>query len=149
MPDVANWAGLDTSPVSVRTAFRDPAAGDTADGGVFMSPTQQWLCTLDAVAVGDSYVAGIAVTPAGSIRVSVVDGALPAGAVLINGVAVTATGQLCISTSAVLDHYVHGWPVSALGVVIVDDGGIPDFARVTTDGSVRVTSDGSVRITSG
>ncbi len=148
MADVANWAGLDVSPISVRTTFRDPDSGNTADGGVFMSPTQQWLCTLDAVADGDGYIAGIAVSPEGVIRVVVVDGALPVGAVLINGLAVSSTGQLCISSSATLDHYVHGWPVSALGVVIVDDGGVPNNARVLTTGEVRVLTTGETRVIS-
>lgn len=148
MPDVANWVGLNTTPPSVRTAFRDPTTGDTADGGVYMSPTQQRLLTLDAVAAGDSFVGGIAVSPAGAMRAVAVDGDLPAGAVLIDGVAVTSTGQLCVSSSATLDHYVHGWPVSALGVVIVDDGGTPNGARVLTTGEVRVLTTGETRVIS-
>ena len=146
MADVANWAGLNSAPPSIRTAFRDPATGDTADGGIFMSPDQQWLLTLDPVAAGDNFIAGVAMTPEGAIRAVAADDGLPEGAVLINGIAVSATGQLCISSSAELDHYMHGWPVSVLGVVIVDDGGTPNNARVLTTGVVRALTTGETRV---
>lgn len=66
------------------------------------------LCTLDAVASTDSAVAGIKVSPAGFIRCFDATSALPSDVHYIGGLAVTSTGQLCITTDTASPTYTVG-----------------------------------------
>lgn len=119
---VNNWAGVDNDPLEfvVTVADNPGAATDAAQGGVSMSEALELYCSASTPGAFDNFNDGIAVSPAGAMRVLMCatgDGP-PDGVCWIGGLPVTATGQLCLTADGTVDHYVSGWPVDVGGLVI-------------------------------
>ena len=116
---VNNWAGVEDNTV-LTVAANPGTATDAAQGGFTMAEDYSLYCSASDPGAYDAYNDGIAVSPAGAMRVLMCatgDGP-PAGACWIGGLPVTATGQLCLTADGTVDHYVSGWPVDVGGLVI-------------------------------
>lgn len=77
------------------------------------------LGTTDAVDAADTFANGVRFTGDGRLRLYDATGGLPAGATVQGGMAVSATGQLCITTDAVdaSTKYIGGVAVTQDGRV--------------------------------
>jgi hypothetical protein len=91
-----------------------PPAAAPRRAGLAYTDAEELYVTAAAVGPTSSNVEGIAVSAAGALHVFDASAGLPAGAVLLNGIAFTSNGAMCYAPNV---EFVanRGWPVDALG----------------------------------